>query len=84
MVTDWCFRNPSGERNRVLEKFRAVLLRSDANGAILTIRAFEPDQLDTLGQAVKDNILYYDPVEGAYGVQGKSLEWGIKGYFEEA
>ncbi len=35
-----------------------------------------------LGQAVKDNILYYDPVEGAYGVQGKSLEWAIKGYFE--
>ncbi len=87
MVTDWCFRDPDGERNRVLEKFRAVLLpsdASDANLAILTIRAFEPNQLETLGQAVKDNILYYDPVEGAYGIQGKSLEWGIKGYFDEA
>ena len=36
-----------------------------------------------LGQAVKDNILYYDPVEGEYGIQGRSLEWGIKGYFAE-
>ena len=36
-----------------------------------------------LGQAVKDNILYYDPVDGTYGIQGKSLEWGIEGYFEE-
>jgi uncharacterized protein len=36
-----------------------------------------------LGQAVKDNILYYDPVDGVYGIQGKSLEWGIRGYFEE-
>ena len=73
MITAWCFRDPGGERNRLLEKFRNV--------PILTIRSFEPDQLDTLGQAVKDNILYYDPVEGAYGVQGKSLEWGIQGYF---
>ena len=34
-------------------------------------------------QSVKDNILCYDPVDGIYGIQGKSLEWGIKGYFEE-
>ena len=36
-----------------------------------------------LGQAVKDNILFYDPVDGVYGIQGKSLEWGVKEYFEE-
>ena len=34
-------------------------------------------------QAGKDNILYYDPVDEIYGIQGKSLEWGVKGYFEE-
>ena len=38
---------------------------------------------DLLGNLVKDNILYYDPVDGVYGVQGKSLEWGIRGFFEQ-
>jgi len=75
MITDWCFRDPSGEREKVLEPYK------EAN--ILGIRAFVPEQLDVLGQAVKDNILYYDPVEGMYGIQGKSLEWGIKGYFAD-
>ena len=28
-------------------------------------------------------LFLYDPVDGTYGIQGKSLEWGIKGYFEE-
>ena len=46
------------------------------------IQAFDPYQRNILGQAVHDNILFYDPVEGAYGMQGKSLEWGIKEYFE--
>ncbi len=47
---------------------------------MLGIRAFIPDQLDTLGHAV-DNILYYYPVEGWYGIQGRSLECGIKENF---
>ncbi|MFW8602075.1 ComEA family DNA-binding protein [Desulfobacterota bacterium M19] len=34
---------------------------------------FDPRQLETLGQALKNNILYYDQIEGAYGVQGKTL-----------
>ncbi|CAN2040231.1 AAA family ATPase [Candidatus Magnetomoraceae bacterium gMMP-15] len=34
-----------------------------------------------LGNFVHNNILFYDPVKGAYGLQGKSLEWGVKGYF---
>ena len=75
MIADWCFRDPSGAREKVLEPYRATNL--------LGIRSFIPAQLDVLGQAVKDNILYYDPIEGVYGIQGKSLEWGIKGYFEE-
>jgi len=75
MIADWCFRDPSGERTKVLEQYKEA--------SALDIRAFKPEQLDVLGQAVKDNILYYDPVEGVYGVQGRSLEWGIRGYFEE-
>ncbi len=75
MITDWCFRDPSDARRKILKLYR------ESN--ILGIRAFVPEQLDVLGRAVKDNILYYDPVEGVYGVQGKSLEWGIKRYFDE-
>ena len=75
MITDWCFRDREDRRIKVLEK----LIHTPVQG----IKAFQPVQLDTLGQAVKDNILYYDPVEGVYGVQGRSLEWGIKGYFDE-
>ncbi len=74
MIADWCFRDPTGGRVKVLELFRET--------DVLGIRAFVPEQLNTLGQAVKDNILYYDPLDGVYGVQGKSLEWGIKGYFD--
>ena len=75
MITDWIFRDPGDQREGVLARF--------TDTPVLGIRAFRPEQLDTLGQAVKDNILYYDPVEGEYGIQGRSLEWGIKGYFAE-
>ena len=50
---------------------------------VLTNRSLLDWDTELLGNLVKDNILYYDPVDGVYGVQGKSLEWGIKGYFEE-
>lgn len=73
MIADWCFRDPANKREKVLEQFREI--------NVLFIRAFKAEQHEVLGQAVKDNILYYDPVDGVYGVQGKSLEWGIKGYF---
>ncbi len=73
MITDWIFRDPVGKRETVLSRF--------VDSPVLGIKAFSPDQLDTLGLAVKDNILYYDPVEGEYGIQGRSLEWGIKEYF---
>jgi len=73
MITDWCFRDQTGERIRVLEKFREKYLHP--------ITVFDPRQIDTLGQAVKDNIIFYDPVAGEYGIQGKSLQWGIKTYY---
>ena len=75
MITDWCFRDQEGQRIKVLEEF----IHTPVQG----IKTFQPMQLNTLGQAVKDNILYYDPLEGAYGVQGRSLEWGIKSYFDD-
>ena len=75
MITDWIFRDPGDQLEGVLARFNDT--------PVLGIRAFSPEQLDTLGQAVKDNILCYDPVEGEYGAQGRSLKWGIKGYFAE-
>ncbi|MEA1934257.1 MAG: hypothetical protein U9N60_07495, partial [Thermodesulfobacteriota bacterium] len=75
MIADWFFRDVEGRRKKLLEKF--------VNQPVLGVEALDPAQRDILGQSVKDNILYYDPVDGVYGVQGKSLEWGIKGYFEE-
>jgi len=35
-----------------------------------------------LGALVAENILFYDPVDGVYGIQGKSLEWGLRAYFD--
>lgn len=73
MIADWTFDDEA--RNCLLSHFRKQPIRK--------ITELAGTGKDILGQAVKDNILYYDPVDGIYGIQGKSLEWGIKGYFEE-
>ena len=73
MIADWAFNDEA--RNGLLRYFRKQPIRK------LTELAGTGKNI--LGQAVKDNILYYDPVDGIYGIQGKSLEWGIRGYFEE-
>ncbi len=75
MLADWVDYDDIEDRRNLLSKF---------NQKNLIDRRQLTGLRNLLGQAVKDNILYYDPVEGAYGVQGKSLEWGIKGYFDEA
>ena len=74
MIADWVDYDDIKERQDLLRKFTEtpIIDRRKLTG----LRSL-------LGQAVKDNILYYDPVDGVYGVQGKSLEWGIKGYFDE-
>jgi AAA+ ATPase superfamily predicted ATPase len=42
------------------------------------------DQVDELlRDAVKNNVLYFDPTEAVYYPQGKSYEWGIKLYFQQ-
>ena len=66
-------------RNRKMEN----ILQLFAKEPVISNRTLLDYDTDLLGALVKDNILYYDPVEGVYGVQGKSLEWGIKGYFDE-
>ncbi len=75
MIADWVDYDDIEDRRNLLSKFsqKNLIDRRKLTGL-----------RNLLGQAVKDNILYYDPVEGAYGIQGKSLEWGIRGYFDEA
>lgn len=73
MVADWCFQDETNERKKLMESF--------LDHSVQPIQAFDPSQRSILGEAVHDNILFYDPVEGAYGMQGRSLEWGIKEYF---
>ena len=73
MIADWTFNDEA--RNSLMRYFSKQPVRK--------LTELAGTSKDLLGQAVKDNILYYDPVDGIYGIQGKSLEWGIKGYFEE-
>jgi hypothetical protein len=46
-------------------------------------RALMDAPAEVLGQLVNDNILYYDPVDGLYGLQGRSMELGVREYFEQ-
>ena len=73
MIADWAFNDEA--RNDLLRHFRKQ--------PFCKLKELSGTDKNILGQAVKDNILYYDPVDGIYGIQGKSLEWGIRGYFEE-
>jgi AAA+ ATPase superfamily predicted ATPase len=73
MVADWCFQNETNDRKKLMKSF--------LDHSVQPIQAFDPFQRSILGEAVHDNILFYDPVEGAYGIQGRSLEWGVKEYF---
>ena len=73
MIADWTFNDEA--RNCLLGYFRKQPIRK--------LTELAGTDKNILGQAAKDNILYYDPVDGIYGIQGKSLEWGIRGYFEE-
>ena len=73
MVADWCFQDETNERKRLMKSF--------LDHSVQPIQTFVSPQRSILGDAVHDNILFYDPIEGAYGMQGRSLEWGIKEYF---
>ncbi len=73
MIVDWAFDDEA--RSGLLHHFRTQPTRK--------LTELSGTGKDILGQAVKDNILYYDPVDGIYGIQGKSLEWGLSGFFKE-
>ncbi len=74
MIADWVDYEDMEERRALLSRF---VEENPIDRRKLT------GMRNLLGQAVRDNILYYDPVEGEYGIQGRSLEWGIRGYFDE-
>ena len=73
MIADWVDYEDMEERRALLSRF---VEENPIDRRKLT------GMRNLLGQAVRDNILYYDPVEGEYGIQGRSLEWGIRGYFD--
>jgi AAA+ ATPase superfamily predicted ATPase len=60
---------------------KEAILKKFVNTPIVSAQQFALATDQLLGELVRDNILYYDPVEGLYGVQGKSLELGINDYF---
>ncbi|MCD6561141.1 MAG: AAA family ATPase [Deltaproteobacteria bacterium] len=73
MIADWTFNDEA----------RNCLLRYFSKQPARNLTELAGTSKDLLGQTVRDNILYYDPVDGIYGIQGKSLEWGIKEYFDK-
>ena len=73
MIADWTFNDEA----------RNCLLRHFSKQPARNLTELAGTSKDLLGQTVRDNILYYDPVDGIYGIQGKSLEWGIKEYFDK-
>ena len=62
---------------------KEIILKQFLDAPVASSRKFMDTEEQLLGELVRDNILYYDPADGAFGVQGKSLEWGIQGYFDE-
>ena len=71
MIADWAFNDEA----------RKGLLRHFRKQPFCKLRELSGTDKNILGQAVKDNILYYDPADGIYGIQGKSLEWENQGIF---
>ncbi len=43
-----------------------------------------PGLKEILRDMVKNNILYFDPMQAVYYPQGKSYQWGIRLYFEQS
>ncbi len=74
MLTDWVDTSNRKEREEALHYF--VDSPSIPQRQLMGKKPI-------LAQAVHDNILFYDPIEAVYGIQGKSLEWGIKGCFAD-
>ncbi|OPX33420.1 MAG: hypothetical protein B1H11_12730 [Desulfobacteraceae bacterium 4484_190.1] len=87
MKLDYLEKNDVFAWLRDIKKYNKVqkytLLRHFSKQPARNLTELAGTSKDLLGQTVRDNILYYDPVDGIYGIQGKSLEWGIKEYFDK-
>lgn len=72
----------SSEKETVLKVFadRGVWNRPDLKGQC---DLSDAELEEILHDLVWANILYYDPTEAVFYLQGKSMEWGIKLYFDK-
>jgi AAA+ ATPase superfamily predicted ATPase len=74
IITDYIVTRGRKKREKILSYFNHHdrLLKKDIN---------ENDE-ELLRDMVRNNILYFDPIEAIYTPQGKSFQWGIRLYFE--
>lgn len=74
MIVD-IIRRDRGRREPLLKMFREQ--------SVISATEVMDAPAEVLGQLVHDNILSYDPVDGTYGLQGRSIELGVREYFEQ-
>jgi hypothetical protein len=67
-------------KKKVLQVINEKGTASDSDFEGLVIEASELKEI--LRDMVRNNILYFDPIEAIYYPQGKSYQWGIRLYFE--
>jgi AAA+ ATPase superfamily predicted ATPase len=74
IITDYIVTKGRKKREKILSHFNGHdrLLKKDIN----------EDDEELLRDMVRNNILYFDPIEAIYYPQGKSYQWGIRLYFE--
>jgi AAA+ ATPase superfamily predicted ATPase len=74
IITDYIVTKGRKKREKILSHFndQVRLLKKDIN----------EDDEELLRDMVRNNILYFDPIEAIYYPQGKSYQWGIRLYFE--
>ena len=66
------------------EKILGLFLKKDRIGIKDFVKAgLDKDEVENLMRdTVRNNILYFDPVEALYSPQARSYQWGIQLYFE--
>jgi AAA+ ATPase superfamily predicted ATPase len=74
IITDYIVTKGRKKREKILSHFTNYdqLLKKDIN----------EDDEELLRDMVRNNILYFDPIEAIYYPQGESYKWGIRLYFE--
>jgi hypothetical protein len=79
LITDYI--KLSSSKNKILKKFAVKNINKFVDFSDTDLSENEIETL--LSDMVHNNILYYNPTTAEFYPQGKSLEWGIKLYFEE-